>query len=163
MAITDFQTNEVRLLQENEFTQIPNHKTAGELLADGQFVYLSTSDGRYLKANQDTRATHLVLKSGMERKTATEIANLLRTVQTDEPVLTVTGLGSATIPFGADVTEGQDLTVDANGYAIPWNADSGDVGAYIIGKALETVNGTSVSDRWGDAFLTLPAQFSQTP
>jgi hypothetical protein len=163
MAITDLTTNEVRLLQEHEFTQSPNFRTAGEILADGQFVYLSTSSGRYLKASQDIRATHLVLKSGMERKTASEISTLFGTVQTDEPVLAVMGTGMATIPFGGDVAEGQDLTLDANGYAVPWDADSGDAGAFIVGKALETVVGSTTADRWGDALLTLPAQYSPRP
>lgn len=164
MSITDFVTNEVRIRHETEFTQSPNFVIAGEELADGQFVTLSTSDGNYMLADQDTRATHLVLKSGEARKTAAEITNNLGKVLVDEPVMAVTGgPGIVTIPFAANVIAGQDLTLDATGYAIPWDSDTGATGAFIVGKALETVTGTSTADRWGDAFLNLPAQHSPAP
>ena len=164
MGITDFSTNEVRIRQGSEFTAIPNFQTAGETLADGQFVYRAT-EGTVLKAGQDTRATHLVLKSGEARKTATEIATLIGTVVSGEPVLAITGTGTVTIPFGYDVTEGQELTVDSNGYATPWSTDESDVsptGAYVVGRALENITADADGNRWGIALITLPAQYSPT-
>ena len=155
MGITDFSTNEVRIRQGSEFTAIPNFQTAGETLADGQFVYRAT-EGTVLKAGQDTRATHLVLKSGEARKTATEIATL---------ILAITGTSTVTIPFGYDVTEGQELTVDSNGYATPWSTDESDVsptGAYVVGRALENITADADGNRWGIALITLPAQYSPT-
>lgn len=164
MPINDFTLREVRIRQDAEFIDVPNNVQAGEALKDGQFVELTTPDGRYRKVTgQDDTATHLVIKSGTSRKTPTEIANLIGIVQEGEPVLTVTGgPGVVTIPFSGSVINGQELTVE-RGYAVPWSKDTGATGAYLVGRALEDVSVADGEIAWGDALITLPAQFSQGP
>lgn len=164
MAITDFSTDEVRIRQDAEFIQIPNLIEAGDDLANGQFVFIEATFGTFLKASQDDRATHLVLKSGIGRNTAVEIATLIGIVQKGEPTTALTGgPGIVTIPFKGNVRAGQQLTTDA-GYAVGWSDDSGATGAFVIGEALDDVTvDSSTGIGWGDALLNLPAQFSPRP
>lgn len=161
MSITDFSIEEVRIRNGSNFTQIPNFTVAGEQLADGQFVILSTNeDGSFmLPAGQNDRVTHFVEKSGVARVTAQEIADTTGLVLVGEPVLAHTGIGVARIPFAESVVANQTLTVNDNGYAVPWSADTGATGAFIIGSAVEDVTVID-NNQWGDAFIDLPAKYS---
>lgn len=161
MTITEFRHDEVRVRAGSQFSQVPNMVLAGELLADGQFVTLSSPDGTYSKASQDIRATHIVKDAGVPRITADEISNKIGTVQIGEPTMALTGWGSITLPFASNVTNGQTLSVNANGYAVAWTADSGETGAFVIGKANEDVtieDGETLA--WGEAIIDLPAKWS---
>jgi hypothetical protein len=155
MSLTDYAniTNEVRIRQGEMLRDVPNLVEAAETLTDGQFVYLTT-DGKYAKASQTVAATHLVIKSGEPRLTAVEIATLTGTVQAGEPVLAVTGGPSTVdIPFAANATKGQELMVNADGFAIPRSG-----AAFCIGTANADVtiaDGDTIA--WGEAFLSLPA------
>jgi len=132
---------------------VPNLVEASEELADGMFVHLTT-DGKYAKAGVSIAATHLVVKSGEPRITALEVVNLTGTIQAGEPIVALTG-GPATvdIPFAGDVHKGDELAVDADGYAV------GRTGAaFCIGIANADVSiapGDTLA--WGEAFITLPA------
>lgn len=162
MAIQDVTYNEVRIRQGSAFQQIPNYTTAGEALADGQFIALA-DDGEYYKASPEIRATHIVQRSGVARVTPQEIVSYRGIVQQGEPVMAFTGSGTATIPFAMDVHAGDQLTVDADGYAIGWYPLDGgyEADAYIVGHA---INDVTISEgetlAWGDAFINLPAQFA---
>lgn len=161
MSITEFTIEEVRIRNGGNFTQVPNFVTAGETLADGQFVILSTNeDGSYmLPAGQNDRVTHFVEKSGTPRVTANAIATLTGTVQVGEPVMAHTGIGVAQIPFAESAVAHQTLTVNGSGYAVPWDSDTGATGAFIIGSAVEDVIVVD-GNVWADAFIDLPAKWS---
>jgi len=163
-GITDLTFNEVRIRQGAEFTQVPNFIVAGEELADGQFVYLSSMEGQFLKASQDERATHLVLDSGQNRITVDDIADKTGKVLEGEPTRAITGLGTVQIPLESDVVNGQALSVNKNGYAVAWSKDSGSAGAFIVGTALEDMIADPYTGfAWGDCFINLPAQHSPEP
>lgn len=161
MAITDSTfsnlTGEVRIRQGSRFQDIPNLIEAGEDLEVGMFAYIS-DDGKFYTASQTTPATHLVIKSGEPRLTHTEIVTLTGLVQAGEPVMATTGQGTATIPIASDVVAGDELTVDANGYATRRNASQA---AEVIGQALETVTVAAGNTyAWGTALIYLPARYS---
>jgi hypothetical protein len=157
MSITTFNnpTGEVRIREGSKFQQIPNLVEAAELLADGMFVYLGAA-GKYYRASQTEPATHFVLKSGEPRITSTEITDLIGTVQIGEPVMAMTGgPGTVTIPFAGTVSIGDELMVNANGYAV--RRTNGQA-AYVIGVANESITVTSGTVS-GEALITLPAQY----
>lgn len=163
MAITDATntnlTSEVRIRQGAHFQQVPNLIEAGEELANGEFVHLSTIDGKYMLAGPGDRATHCVLKSGEHRITATEIATLSGTVQEGETVMAFTGgPGTVTIPFATHVWAGDQLTINADGYAIQKPPGGG----FVIGTAVNDVDLAGESVQFGEAFINLPAQWTAT-
>ena len=162
MAITDATyknlLKQVRIRQGAEFTQIPNLIEAGEELADGQFVYISDIDGKFVIASRTIAATHCVLKSANPRLTASEIAAYSGSVQEGEPVMAFTGgPGTVDIPIADDVSVGDELTLDNNGYATKRIISEN---AYVIGIANEAVSGTADDPVMGEAFITLPARYS---
>lgn len=161
MSITDFSNEslEVRIRQGAMFQQIPNLIEAGADLADGMFVRLVGN--AYAKASAAYPATHLVLKSGEPRLTASEIESV-GFVHEGEPVIAITGgPGTVTIPIAESVTAGDELTVGDEGYAVKKVLG---VDAFVVGIAAEDATlppGDSVI--FANALVTLPAQFRTTP
>jgi len=160
MGVTNFTYDEVRIRSGSSFTQIPNYCLAAETLPDGTFIHLTTNNKEYRLASQDERATHFTKRSGIARITPTEIVNNTGRTVTGEPVQAVTGLGTVQIPVYGNCSEGQTLTVTPLGYATAWSQDTGDVGAFIIGKALEDITDNDDNLQWIDCFINLPAQWS---
>ena len=67
------------------------------------------------------------------------------------------GPGTVTIPFASDVSQGDEITVNNEGYAI--RRPTGEA-AYVVGIANETVTlAAGESIQWGEAFITLPAPY----
>lgn len=163
MSITDAAntnlTGEVRIRAGSHFQQLPNLIEAAEDFANGQFVFLSTIDGKYSGASQNERATHCVIKSGEPRLLATEIATLSGIVQAGETVMAFTGgPGTVTIPFATDVSKGDELMINADGYAVVRPSGTA---AFAIGTATEDVTiPVGMTTEWGEAFITLPAQWA---
>ena len=158
MSLQDIAYNEVRIRTGNGTTlqQVPNFVIAGEELRDGQFVTYG-ADGKYWVCGPGDRATHFVKRSGEKRNSIQEIANDIGKVKAGEPVMAFSGSGVVRIPFGTEVSAGDQLTVGADGYAV--QQDPAYAG-YIIGQAVEDVTipeGATVG--WGDALITLPAQY----
>ena len=109
-------------------------------------------------ASQAVAATHCVIKSGNPRLTATEIAAYSGSVQEGEPVIAITGgPGTVDIPIAANVSVGDELTLDDNGYATKRVTSEN---AYVVGIANEDVNGTADNPVMGEVFITLPARYS---
>ena len=128
---------------------------------EGQFVAYQSSTGEYrLVTDQNMRASHFVLRSGEARVTADEIVNLIGVVQDGEPVMAVTGRGTARLPVASDVLNGQQLTVD-NGYLVAWTGGSDASEAFIVGYALEDIEVTTGGTiGWGEVFIDLPAKYT---
>ena len=157
MAVTDFSEELVRIRQGSNFISIPPSVEVGENLKDGQFVRLSTTLGQFLSVGKNDRATHLLTMSGINRVTAQEIVDATGKINQNEPAMTITGLGTATIPFIQDIIERQEITCN-DGWAVPYD---GSTNAFIVGIALDTVVGATLDNPvFADAFLQLPAQFT---
>jgi hypothetical protein len=162
MSIQDLNnlTSEVRIRHGSQFQQMPNFIVAGQQIQNGTFVYLHNDDAgevEYWHATRLTPATHLVIKSGVPRLTHDDIVNFSEVVNIGEPAMTVTGYGTATIPFAATATAGQELTLNDNGFAIPRTPGQA---SYLVGTALQDVVVPSGEAVLSDALINLPAKYS---